>query len=428
MIVPLPYVLVSFAYGPQNIYQHMPQHSIAGQLRKILLEKISNGNIMLSAGDGSLFSACALTSATLLLAGVKGKLSGPPAVRDRRKNSTGKSNQPASVGIRRVVERTLGVGLPFYATMKLGADRVALVMLVALAADITNTEDETTDLKSFKSWKRMIIYRQWTLASITFQILCDIVGLTSHSLAWELCIGYVALTLSILLLPPPFPSLKSKNSPTSSFSVAPASPASRVLAAQWESRTQAKPNIAPHLAVSPLLSTSRDIDLTLVAGIAVGALTCTMFFFSTVRAGALSLIDVGFGFLSASAAAISFQFVQPHTLRQNSGLGMILGSVMFWLIMAVFRSDTWSRVLYQGVFISISFTAIKLDTLLSVSNSSHSDRQTLHQNQHSSQQAQPSRFSEMLLRSCQHWPLLHSILAEKDSRRIFYFMRYVSSI
>lgn len=370
----------------------------------------------------NLLSACALTSITLLLVGAKGKLSGPPVTRDRRKTSSGKSTQATAVGARRIFERTLGVGLPFYATMKLGTDRAALIMLVALAADISNNEDETTQLKSIKGWKRLVIYRQWTLASIAFQIFCDFVGLTSQSVIWELSIGYVALVLSILFLPPPFPSVKSKNSPTSSFSATSTSPASRVLAAHWESRSQAKPTPISQPIVSPLLSTSRDIDLTLVAGLTLGVLTCIIFVF-TSSAGALSYTDVGFGFLAACAAALSFLLAQPHTIRQNSSLGLIIGSVLFLALMAGLRSDSWSHILYQGLFISVSFTAIKLDTLLPASKPSHSERHTLHQHHHTNQEGQPSRFSEMLLRSCQHWPLLHSILAEKDSRRIFYFMR-----
>lgn len=423
MIVPLPYILTSFAYGPQNIRQRMPQHSLSSQLRKNFLENFSYGNAKLPMGGQNFLFTCAVTSMTLLLVGVKGKLSSPLTVRDRRKNASGKSSQTTAIGARRIVERTLGVGLPFYATMKLGTDRVALVMLVALAAGITNTENETTDLKSTKGWKRLIIQRRWTLASIVFQILCDFMGLTSHSMAWELFIGYVALALSIFFVPPPFPSLKPKNSPTSSFSVAPASPVLRILAAQWESRPQGKPALAPQILISPLLSTPQDINLTLAASIALGALTCIIFFFSRAGAGAMPLIDIGFGFLSACAAALSFQFVQPHSIRQNTGLGLILGSVSFWALMGVLRSDTWNQILYQGVFISVSFTAIKLDNFLTLSKSSQSERQTLHQHQHTSQQGQPSRFSEMLLRSCRKWPFIHSILAEKDSRRIFYFMR-----
>ena len=36
-----------------------------------------------------------------------------------------------------------------------------------------------------------------------------------------------------------------------------------------------------------------------------------------------------------------------------------------------------------------------------------------------------SRFTAMLLPYTEKWPLVHAILVEKDSRRIFYFMVYV---
>lgn len=38
-----------------------------------------------------------------------------------------------------------------------------------------------------------------------------------------------------------------------------------------------------------------------------------------------------------------------------------------------------------------------------------------------------SRFTNLLLPFTSEWPLLHTILVEKDSRRIFYFMSYVAS-
>ena len=38
-----------------------------------------------------------------------------------------------------------------------------------------------------------------------------------------------------------------------------------------------------------------------------------------------------------------------------------------------------------------------------------------------------SRFTRLLLPYTEGWPLLHSILVEKDSRRIFYFMRLVGN-
>lgn len=423
LVLPLPYMVVLLAYEPGSLHQHISQSSIVGQIRNFASVDASNHSIENPIRDRGLFAACALTSITLLLTGLKGKLGGAPIVLDRRKHASGKSSQTIAVTVRQIVEQTFGIGLPFYATLKLGGDRVALIMLIALTADITNVEEDTTDLKSIKDWRKLIKHRQWTLASITVQILCDLVGLTAYSNIWSLSMGYVALALSVLFIPPPFPSLKPKYSSTSSFSSTSSSSVSRALATQWESRTLVKAAPSSYVAVSPLISTSRNINLTLAASITLGALTCITFFMSTASIGALSLVDIGFGVFSAFAAALSFQLVQPHSLRQNSSLGLALGSVLYLVLMAVLRSDIWNSIAYQGIFIGVSFVATKVDIYLSLSaSSSHSEHQIQNQHSHAGRHGQPSRFSELLLKSFQHWPLLHSILVEKDSRRIFYFM------
>lgn len=40
--------------------------------------------------------------------------------------------------------------------------------------------------------------------------------------------------------------------------------------------------------------------------------------------------------------------------------------------------------------------------------------------------AERSRFTNLLLPYTAKWPLLHTVMTEKDSRRIFYFMRLAS--
>lgn len=51
-----------------------------------------------------------------------------------------------------------------------------------------------------------------------------------------------------------------------------------------------------------------------------------------------------------------------------------------------------------------------------------------HSHSHSSSLEPRSKFTGLLLPMVQRWPLLHTILAAKDSRRIFYFMRYVTAL
>lgn len=430
VLVPLPYILASMAFGAHSLLQRLPQHLVAGPLSIFLLESISNRGANALTADHGIFSGLVLTSLTLLLVGLRGKISGPPTMLDRRKHSSSKKDKLIFAKGRQITERIIAVGLPFYATMKLGADRVALIMLVALAADISNVEDETTDLVSSKGWKRLLAHRRWTLVSISLQIVCDFMGISTYSSRWELAIGYIALFISIFFISPPFPSLKPKASPTSSFSTASPATTPKFPVTHWETRTWAKSAPGSHRVTSPLVCTSGDINLTLAAGTALSVLSCMVLLLSTPSAGAVSFGGLGLGFLSVCAAAFSYHLVQPHTIRKNSGIGLLLGSIMSLGLMTTLRSDTWSYIAYQGIFIGVTFAATKLDTLQPLSTSDiqhHPHNQSHHANGNIANHNLPSRLSQSILDSCQKWPLLHSILAEKDSRRIFYFMWCVLS-
>ena len=428
VLVPLPYMLASLAFGVHGLHTQFPRSLAVGSLGQKLLETISNQSAMISKSDHGLLSTIGLASSTLLLVGLRGKISGPPTKLDRRKSSTGRTDKGFGAGVRRVLERSIGVGLPFYATMKLGSDRVALIMLVALTADITNVEDEKTDLISSKGWKRLLTHRRWTLISISLQIIGDFMGLSACCSRWDLVVGYLALLLSIFFVSPPFPSLKVKASPTSSFGTASPASTPKLLATQWEASPWPKTNPDSYRATSPLVCTTEDINLTLAAGTALGGLTWVIFLISRPGADTMNFVDLGLGFLSVCAAALSYQLVQPHTIRKNSGIGLLLGSVISWGLMTIFKTETWSYIAYQGICIGVTFAATKLDTLQSLSTS-HTHHQTHHRAHHmdcnDTNHHMPSRISRFMLDSSQKWPLLHSILVEKDSRRIFYFMWYV---
>lgn len=47
---------------------------------------------------------------------------------------------------------------------------------------------------------------------------------------------------------------------------------------------------------------------------------------------------------------------------------------------------------------------------------------------HHDHAAERSRFTALLLPYTSRWPLLHAVLADRDSRRIFYFMRFVTAL
>lgn len=50
-----------------------------------------------------------------------------------------------------------------------------------------------------------------------------------------------------------------------------------------------------------------------------------------------------------------------------------------------------------------------------------------HSHHHHDHSAERSRFTSMLLPYTARWPILHAVVTDKDSRRIFYFMRLVGT-
>lgn len=424
VLVPLPYILASLACGTHKIRQFFLQPSVPSPFGKSTDIDSINRDMRFTAGDGGVISVCALTSIVLLLVGFKGKISGAPKILRRRRPTLGNRGTAASQSGEgmiqrscRMIARALSVALPFYATLKLSGDRVALVMLVSLAADIVRVEDEITELRTIKGWKRLLTHRRWTLASISLQIIHDFVRSSGYSI-WETFLGYLLLLISILFIPPPFPLQKFRSSSTSRS----ASPVSKLLSTQWESRTAAKAVLElPSSLVSPLVSTTRDVNLTLVAGAIMGALSCIVFSLSGKYYHPLSFIDLGFGCLSACTAALSFLFIKPHSIRQNRGFGLLIGSLSSVGLLAFVQGDQWTSFIFQGFFACLSFAATTLDMSLLTSTSLHSEQHHHESLLHATRRGH-SRLSGILIRAFQNWPLIHSILVEKDSRRIFYFM------
>ena len=425
VLVPLPYILASLACGTYKIHQFFLLPSVPSPVRKTTNTDSTNRDMRFTAADGSLMSVCAFTSMILLLVGFKGKIFGAPKILRRRRPTLGNRGTSASQPVegtihrsRRIIARALSVALPFYATLKLSGDRVALVMLVSLAADIVRLEDEITELRTIKGWKRLWTHRRWTLASISFQIVYDLARSSGYSI-WETCLGYSLLIISILFIPPPFPLQKSRSSSTSRS----ASPVSKLLSTQWESRTAAKPVLEPRFTISPLVATTRDVDLTLVAGFIMGALSCITFLLSGRYSHPLSFIDLGFGCLSACAAALSFIFIKPHSIRQNRGFGLLIGALSSAGLLTFLQGDQRTSIIFRGFFACLSFAATTLDMNLLTSTSLQSEHH--HETHLHTTHRGHSRLSGILIRAFQNWPLIHSILAEKDSRRIFYFMMLV---
>ena len=366
-----------------------------------------------------------------MLVGLRGRIGAMSATGlDKRKKSLTGVEEVQKIqwmGLaRRIAARFLTVGLPFYATSKLGGSRVALVLLTALATNIMTIEEETTDLTQTKAWGRLLAQSRWTLMSISLQLISDLTGFTNSSAAVEILLGYIALGITVSVLPPCFLSSRPGVSAVTSTAPASESKTSAVLATPWEMPPQLEEKSSKVPTISPLICSPEDIKLTLYSGI-VGTLSTIVFFFFGPSAGTGSEDQLAWSLLSPFATAVALTTVNPKPLRGNKKFGLILGPLFSSFLLTMLRSEAWSSFVYQCILIGFSFAATKIDTRTTTSVSSRSDH---HQHHHHSpttklkipEHAQMSRFSEFVIQHVPHWPLLHSILAEKDSRRIFYFM------
>lgn len=407
ILVPLPYVLTSLTLGALLVAQSAESNK-KGLFRHAALHLQARQEWPI---------VCTITSITLVAVGLKGKMWQPPATLDRRKKSLAGIDDMEKTNwsdiARTISGRVLTVGLPFYATSQLGAARVGLVMLVGLASNITAIDNEATDLTKAQGWKRLLSHRRWTLASIILQILCDLSGLTIDSTAFDIWLGYLALGLSVLVLPPPFPSSRPKFSvATSSGPVSESKPSS----------LQLEPRSPKMHLVSPMISSQQDVNITLWGGFALLMFSLTINLLYN-HSQALSMPQLFWNSISGVAAAVVLTAAEPKSLRSNKGLGIVLGSLTSSLALTQMGGGTWDSLAYQSILVGIAFAALKYDIYRASSLSSHN-----HHHHHHPPKIQVheyghmSRLSAYLIQRIPQWPLLHSILIEKDSRRIFYFM------
>ena len=416
IIVPLPYVLASIAFtslvARQSPSEGPPLSNFTPSEASVLLEISS------------------LTSLTLVLVGLRGKIGSMSATGlDKRKRSlTGTEEVQKTQWIhlaRRIAARFLTVGLPFYATSKLGGARVALVLLIALAMNIMMIEEETTDPTRTGGWSMLLTQKRWTVASILLQLVSDLTGFTNSSGAAEVFLGYISLVIVVFVLPPCFLSSRPRVSFVTSTAPASESKTSAVLATPWETPPQLEEKSSKAPTISPMICSPEDVKLTLYSGIVLGILSTIIFIFSGPSAGIRSGYQLAWSLLSTFATALALTTVDPRSLRGHKNIGLVLGSFLSSFVLTMLRSEAWSSLVYQSIIIGFSFAATKLDTHTPFSVSLRSNHQHHH---HQStrlkipEHAQMSRVSEFVIQHVPHWPLLHSILAEKDSRRIFYFM------
>ena len=417
VLVLLPYALSSVVFA-MGIRPRSFEHNQAFSAMEPSLEKV-----VMTAGTpiatNSMSLVCGLTAATLALLGLGGKVAQWRGTKHSSEIFVSiKQLRHASLMQpgRAIAGRVVTVGLPFFATSQLGAARISTILLAALVSKVMVVEERTRETRTWKWWKGLATHRMWTILSFFTQVVFDLSGLTSDKSITAMGLGYVAIGLMIFILPPSYPSSTPKSTAVNSHS--------------RSTDTSSKERLSSKiLSTSPLISTPEDIDLTLLTAVLLGILGYCLSLIKDLSAGATFHHQIAWSVLTSLSAAVALIFTNTQALERSRGFGSSLGLLCLFLLIKIVHNDTWIPFAYQSLLVSISSIALIIDSSIKSSPESqpaHHDQHHHHHHHHGTvhvgEIAGASRFTNHVLRWVQNWPLLHTILVEKDSRRIFYFM------
>ncbi|MCJ1381363.1 putative zinc transporter msc2 [Xylographa soralifera] len=430
VLIPLPFALVSLVLCSQSPL--LPVDSASAKLKDSVEEQGMETRHSGSVHISRLVTLCALISGTLLSVGVIGKWQGRTDALDRRKrshSSLGHRGVTSKTGsyimsletIRRVTRRILAVGLPIFGASMVGGPGPALVLLVATVGDLANSEGSTGHMGRSRDWGRLLQLRKWTIVVISLQTIADLARAIIHTTAiWPLVTGYTALAISTFVLPPPYSTPRVAASAITSPMPKSVEKTSAVLT-PWEAPQVRAKSLTRPTARSPLVSTPKDTNLTLVAGF-LTALPCAAWLpsiFSTTTS--IAITPLATGIMICVLSALTFIFASPRSLMTEKKLGSAGGLVIPIVLQEMVKVQSWLMFAFQGVTAGLFWLALNIDTLAA---QPVPYVKSIHTHHHGPKLAKGphSRFTGLLLSTLRDWPLLHSILVEKDSRRIFYFM------
>ena len=413
LLIPLPYVFASASYSsmigwtandfpPFAVYEPPSSEGLWSPLSGEFVERQRSSGFL---------ETCIMTSSTLLLVGILAKLQSTERVLDRRKGFSTSSFSVAAITSRSALKamaiRVGSIALPFYAATQLGGTRVGLIMLLAIAADLTCASKATQP--SLQAVKDIWSSKVATSSVIVLCFILDEAGITIYTPLKNVVLGYIALATSVLFLQPPLPSVSrpasKSGSPTST-------------SAAW-SRIRSEST----LSTSPGNATS-----TLAAGVML-ALFTVLSSMLVSSPPVISASTILLTTLTVAAMAASLLFSTPAALRSTSKAGLALGCLTTASCSFLFSPFLWPGTVCNGGLSALSFLAVLYDTNdASLSHShthdSHDHAHNVHSHSHHHHQHEErghSALTNFVLAQCEPGSLIYSILSEKDSRRIAYF-------
>ncbi|KAL4808076.1 cation efflux family-domain-containing protein [Aspergillus unguis] len=327
-----------------------------------------------------------LTAATLLMYG------GYNLVRANQSSGGGfdmKIPKLDTATVTTALSQSVSLALPIYAALKVGGFLVAFALAIAVGSGVPAyvRGHISSNGQGRPSLKKVTVALILVVTLVNFLGMNDIWASTPF-------LGYLALLASVFLVRPPFTTTPGSNS-ASGTGLGISMPGG----SDGPAQTASKPD-AP----------SRDPVIAVLSGLALGflAIICT----KNLSLGAADIVYslAVAGFLTASLTHLDLSDIySPGKL----GVAVATGSAALFCSPPV-RDDVYIVYIIRISLVVASFFATRFDD-----KRSQSDGHAHHHHTHS---AEASRASKLILHYSEPYPLLHSILKERDSRRIFYFM------
>jgi zinc transporter 5/7 len=339
--------------------------------------------------------ACILTAVTLLLFGFLQLIRLNRHAGGSKGFSSVKFPTPSAQSAQAAFLQICSVGLPIYSALKVGGFLVAFALLLTTATGVPKLVASDPRIAVQERYSRKI----FTISLLGTATVLSYLGLNKTWDAWPLT-GYLALVLSVFVISPPFPALRRQGPIPEPGLVA-------------ESLSKDK---ASSLNQSAVIVTT-DAPLALVSG---GFLLVL----AMIASGGLpfGLADSIYILAPAGLLATALVFSSPADIRSSSKVGLAVATGSASLLSSPHIHDDFMMV-YVARFIlaALSFFASRMDDR-HLRLDAHSHSHTHHHHNHSHGPTEAGAVTKWLLHRSEPYPLLYSILKEKDSRSIFYFM------
>ncbi|EPS45502.1 hypothetical protein H072_540 [Dactylellina haptotyla CBS 200.50] len=380
-LVTLTLLSASLAFSSASTFLSHPHEHIVKELPK------TDADSSLPAGTlaeehpeatSRLLAACALSSGALLISVLVGiVVNGGVDTKAVDDSKTGLDKAKAvsappffsRASLTLATKRSLGVMLPFLAAFELGGSRTSALLLAACASGLASGFNNNLPSFTFSDLKTVFTKKWVFLTTFVSVAFLDLFAIGEISDMKATATGYAALTLSLFVFPPPLPSVSKKST----------------------------------LQSMVYLTKPSELPTTILAAFLLCIPVFAFPFLSTTYT--LGFTSPGWYVIGITAAGMAYTGIASQSGIRPSGAiyGVLASFLGGWI------EEEWSvrRGFLEG---GIAATIAGVVYLTAVAH------------KHSAKAVKPGRITERLLVVSRNYPIVNAILADPDSRKIFYFM------